>query len=98
MDVRPFIVHVSDAVVGLVVLDTRPRFLAAHPPRFPASERLTRCLLAQDPPVVFGASTISMHPARPLDCPSDWETIRCKLRQTCSKIRINVSVQNLGSR
>ena len=54
MGVGSFIVHVPDAVLSLVVLDTWARLLAAHPSRVPAGERLAWRLLAKDPWIASG--------------------------------------------
>ena len=58
MDVCPFVVHVLDAVRGLIVLHPRPRHLAAAPLQLAAGEGLARLRLAQHPPVVFGGDAI----------------------------------------
>src|SRR5205807_2351329 len=58
VDVRSLVVHVLDAVFGLVVLHPGPRHLAAHPARLAAGEGLARCALAENPAVVFGADPI----------------------------------------
>ena len=91
MDVGPLIVHVHDAVLGLIVLCARPRSLAAHPPRVPAGKAFAWRLLAKDPTVgVLGAGAVRVHlaSARP--------AVGCQFRQPRAKVRIDILVQDFG--
>src|SRR5205807_5341286 len=58
MDVRPLVVHVLDAVLGLIILHPRPGVLAAPPLRVAAGKAFAGCGLPEYPPVVFSAETV----------------------------------------
>src|SRR6516162_10493045 len=67
MDVRSFVIHVLDAVLGLIVLHAWPRHLAAHPSRFAPREGLARGGLTEDPPIVFCSNPIIVGPLHTAD-------------------------------
>jgi len=58
VNIGPFIVHVLDAVVGAIILHSRPRHLVSPPSRLAAGETLARRCLAKDPPVELRGDAI----------------------------------------
>ena len=54
MGVRPFVVHVPDPVLGLIVLHSDPWFLGPHPVGPAAGERVVRLGRPQNAPVELG--------------------------------------------
>src|SRR5271169_894185 len=89
MDVGPLVVHVLDAVLGLIVLHPRPRQLAAAPLRLAAGEGPARRRLPQHPPVEFPAETIVVATL------AAGLTVRRQFGEPRPKARIDVSLQNL---
>src|SRR6202012_3568092 len=58
MDVRPLVVHVFHAVLGLIVLYARPGQLAAAPLRLASGNPRRRPRPPNPPPVEFSAETV----------------------------------------
>src|SRR5271170_2284817 len=92
MDVGPLVVHVLDAVLGLIVLHPRPRQLAAAPLRLASSETPARRRLPQHPPVEFPAETVVMATV------TAGLTISRQLNQARPKTRVDVPLQHLCGR
>src|SRR5271156_1555075 len=92
MDVGPLVVHVLDAVLGLIVLHPRPGVLAAAPIRFSAGESLARRRLPQHPPIEFPAETVVVATV------TAGLTIGRQLSEARPKTRIDVQLQHLGGR
>ena len=98
MGVDAFVIHIGDAVGGLVVLGARSRHLGAAPSRLTPAEAVARRLLAEHAAVEFGADAILVHlrllpgrlPAR--------QTVGCKFRQARTKAGIDIPVQHFGAR
>src|SRR5260370_41523153 len=90
MNICPFIIHVLDAVLGPIVLNTRPRHLASPPARLPAGEALSRRGLAEDPPVELGADAVIV------EAVGSARAVRRQFGQPRPKTGIDVALQNLG--
>ena len=93
MDIRPFVIHVLDAVLGLIVLHARPRHLAAHPFCLTAGEGLARRGLAENPPVVFRTDAIVVETGHTSDRPfSDGEAVGLQFGETRPEARIDIAL------
>src|SRR5258708_16163339 len=90
MNICPFIIHVLDAVLGPIVLNTRPRHLASPPARLPAGEALSRRGLAEDPPVELGADAVTV------EAVGSARAVRRQFGQPRPKTRIDVPLHNLA--
>src|SRR2546425_10387434 len=93
MRVGPLVVHVLDAVLGLVVL--RPRSGLRRPPPVgaPSGERLVGARLAEDTPVELGANAVLMGVGGASDLAGS-VSVRRQLGQARPKARIDVPLQN----
>src|SRR5271154_2905359 len=92
MDVGPLVVHVLDAVLGLIVLHPRPRQLATAPLRIPSSEIPARRRLPQHPSIEFPAETVVVATV------TAGLTIGRQLSKTRPKTRVDVPLQHLRCR
>ena len=99
MDVGPFVIHVLDAVLGLVVLHAGPRHLAAHPFRLAAGEGLARRALAKNTPVVFRPDAIIVEPFHTADSSlPDRKPVGRQLAKAPPEVRVDVALQHLSGR
>src|SRR3989442_12554379 len=98
MDVGFLVIHVLDAVFGLVVLHPRPGHLAAHPFGLPAGKGFARRRLAEDAPVILYADAVVVQIARAFDRAPDRLTIRRQFRKAGAKRRVDVALQHLRGR
>src|SRR5271163_4316704 len=89
MDVGPLVVHVLDAVLGLIVLHPRPGQLAAAPLRLAAGEGPARRRLPQHPPIEFPAETVVVATV------TAGLAVGRQLSEARPKARIDVSLQYL---
>src|SRR5690348_15223485 len=99
MGVGPLVVHVLDAVLGLVVLHTGPRHLAAHPFRLAPGEGGAGRALAEHPPVVFRPDAIIVEPFHTADRSlPDRKPVRRQLAKARPEVRVYIPLQHLGGR
>jgi hypothetical protein len=96
MHVGPFVVHVLDAVCGLIVVHPRPRHLAAAPPRFAAAEVLARFRFAKDPPVVLGGDAIVVEAARTVPVARRRQPVLRQFGEPRPKTGVDIALEHLG--
>src|SRR5213593_1774444 len=89
MRVGPLVVHVLDAVLGLVVLHPRSRLLRPPPVRASPGERLVGARLAEDTPVELRADAVLMGAGGASD-QAGRVSVRRQLGQARSEARIDV--------
>src|SRR5215469_10658058 len=99
MDVRPLVIHVLDAVLGLVVLHAGARHLAAHPPRLAAGEGFARRLFTEDPAVIFGPDPVVVEAADAGNRTLTYrQAIGLKLGEPRPKARVDIAFEHLRRR
>src|SRR3989441_3772958 len=97
MRVGPLVVHVLDAVLGLVVLHPRSRLLRPPPVRASPGERLMGARLAEDTPVELRADAVLMGAGGASDLAGS-VSVRRQLGQARPEARIDVPVQDFCGR
>src|SRR5215831_17613523 len=97
MRVGAFIVHVPDAVLGLIVLHTGSRLLRSPPVGAPARERLVGARLAEHTTVGLRADPILVGVRRAADL-TGRVAVRRQLGQPRTEARIDVALQDFGGR
>ena len=93
--VGPFVVHVLDAVLGLVVLNAEPGLLASPPLDGSAGEGLVRAGIAEDTPVEFGGHAVLRGVGRAADHLAGGNTVGLELGEPRTKARVDVTVQDV---
>src|SRR2546426_8668899 len=93
MRVGPLVVHVLDAVLGLVVLHPRSRLLRPPPVGAPPGERLVGARLAENTPVELRADAVLVGVGGASDL-AGCVSVRRQLGQARPKARIDVPLQN----
>src|SRR5690242_931646 len=98
MTVGSFIIHVADAVGGIVVLYAGTRQLAAHPMRVTTGVSYTRRRLAEHPAVLSRRDAVAVF-AVPgmLGGDADRSAIRRQLGKAWPEIGIDIALQHLGA-
>ena len=98
MDIGPLVVHVPDAILGLIVLHSRAGHLAAHPSRLAAGERVARRRLAQHPPVILGPDAVIVEFGNAADrALPDGKPVGRQFGEARPEIRVDIPFQHLGS-
>ena len=95
VDVGALVVHVLDAVRGLIVLHADPRLPAAPPSGAPAGERLVGTGLAEDAPVELGVHAVLMEIGRAADLLSG-DPVGSEVGQPWPEARVDVPLQDFG--
>ena len=95
MDVGPFLVHVGDAVGGVVVLHAGARQLAAAPVRLAAAVVGARRRLAENAAVVLRRDAVVVAATGVLGRLPDRHPIGFKLLEAWPKLGIDIALQHL---
>src|SRR5207244_8116339 len=95
--VDPFVVHVGDAIRGLIVLHADPGLLAAHPLGAAAREGLVRARVAENAAVELRVNAILMGAGSSADLVAG-DAIRRQLDELGTKARIDVPIEHLRGR
>src|SRR5262245_5295843 len=96
MGVHTLVVHVLDAIVGLIVLDAGPRLLRSPPVGATAGERRMRAGLAQDARVELGGHAVLVGVGGAPDHLAGGNPVRRQLGQAWPDRGIDVPLQHLG--
>ena len=96
MDVGAFVVHVGNPVRRRVVLDARPRLLAAAPVRLAARMGLAGLGLAEDAAVELGRDPVIMLVGGAVLAVPDRYPIGRQLGEPRPEVRVDIALQHLG--
>jgi hypothetical protein len=98
MHIGSLVIHVFDAVLGLIVLYPRSGPLGTPPGTASAGKRWMGTRLPKDPSVEFRPNPVTVQLARPVDRPAHRGTVGSQIGQARSEAGIHIAFQDFCGR